>query len=268
MKIGIIGTGNMGFAIAKGLIESGYRVSVCNRSTRNLEELKAMQADITESLEMLIEESDLIFLAVKPKDILSLIGEVKPFLEYKTVISIAAGITLETLREAASDKVKFVRVMPNTPALISKGVFGVVSDGLDEKTKDMVFNLLSAIGEPYFITEADMHAFIAIAGSSPAYIYMFMEALSDAGVKLGMKRSDTYDIIADTLIGAGLLYKKTKEHPGILKDMVTSPKGTTIEAVRTLETMGFRSAVIEGALASGEKSKEMEDAAKAAMKQV
>lgn len=266
MKIGIIGTGNMGFAIAKGLIEAGYKVSVCNRSTRNLEELKALNAEVMESLETLIEESDVIFLAVKPKDILSLVGEVKDMLEFKTVVSIAAGISLETLREAASERVKFVRVMPNTPALISKGVFGVVSDGLDEKTKDMVFNLLDAIGEPYFISEVDMHAFIAIAGSSPAYIYMFMEALSDAGVRLGMKRSDTYDIIADTLIGAGLLYKKTKEHPGILKDMVTSPKGTTIEAVRTLEAMGFRSAVMEGALAAGEKSKEMEEASKTGKK--
>lgn len=266
MRIGIIGTGNMGFAIAKGLLEAGYKVGVCNRSTRNLEELKAMQAEVMDSLESLIEESDIVFLAVKPKDILSLVDEVKTSLEFKTVVSIAAGISLETLRGASSDKVRFVRVMPNTPALISKGVFGVVSDGLDEKTKDMVFDLLNAIGEPYFISEADMHAFIAIAGSSPAYIYMFMEALSDAGVKLGMKRSDTYDIIADTLIGAGLLYKKTKEHPGILKDMVTSPKGTTIEAVRKLESLGFRGAVMEGALASGEKSKEMEEASKAGRK--
>jgi pyrroline-5-carboxylate reductase len=258
MRIGIIGTGNMGYAIGKGLQEAGYGITVYNRSDRNVSELKSGGAHVALSVRELAKESDIVIVAVKPKDILGVIRENCDYLEGKTVVSIAAGVSLQSLRVASESKATMSRVMPNTPALISKGVYGVVSDGLEPEIRESVMKLFSSIGEAYLITEDDIHGFISIAGSSPAYIFMFMEALADAGVRMGIKRADAYEIVADTLIGSAMLYKKTKEHPGALKDMVTSPKGTTIEAVRVLEENGFRSAVIEGALAAGIKSREME----------
>ncbi|WP_082447763.1 pyrroline-5-carboxylate reductase [Youngiibacter fragilis] len=258
MRIGILGTGNMGYAIGKGLQLAGYGITVYNRSDRNVSELKSGGAHVAESVHELAKESDLVIIAVKPKDILGVIRENCDYLEGKTVVSIAAGVSLQSLRVASENKATMARVMPNTPALISKGVYGVVSDGLDQELRESIVKLFSSIGEAYLITEEDIHGFISIAGSSPAYIFMFMEALADAGVRMGIKRADAYDIVADTLIGSAMLYKKTKEHPGALKDMVTSPKGTTIEAVRILEEKGFRTAVIEGALAAGLKSREME----------
>ena len=250
MKLGFIGVGNMGKAILEGLLRSGKVSSTdvfvrnsSDKSTRNV--VEETGAVFCNSLKEVVENSDIVFLGVKPYLVGTVLDEVSLSLKDKIVISMAAAVEINDL-EKKLPKTKIVRIMPNTPVKIGSGVVGVTFNSLviaEEKT--LVLDLLNNLGIAEEILEKDMEALTALSGSGPAYGYLFIEALADGAVLNGLKRDVAYRLAASTVLGAAKMVLETKEHPGKLKDDVCSPSGSTIEAVRVLEEKNFRSAVIE-----------------------
>ena len=264
MKIGFIGAGNMGSAIIKGLIRSEslseVEINIFDVDVKKSEEL-SKEYDVN-SLQNEIEVSDIsdiLILSVKPNIYNSILEKIKDRIgESKIIVTIAAGINIENIEKIVGKDKKIVRLMPNTPAQVFEGMTAVVfNKNINEEEKRMIFKILDSFGKSIEIEEKLMHVFTGIAGSLPAYVYMFMEALADGGVLEGMPRDKTYEIIAQTVKGSAEMLLKTGKHPGVLKDEVTSPSGTTIEAIRTLENGNFRGVVMEAVKSCVEKSKQM-----------
>lgn len=264
MKIGFIGTGNMGSAMIKGLVTSEYvsgsDINVFDVNVEKSRELsekynvKPLQNEVE-----VVDNSDVTVLSVKPNIYNSVLEKIKARIdENKIIIVIAAGISIESVENIAGKDKKVVRIMPNTPAQVLEGMTAVTFNGnVKEEEKEVVFGILDSFGKSIEIEEKLMHTFTGIAGSLPAYVYMFMEALADGGVLEGMPRDKAYEIVAQTVKGSAEMLLKTGKHPGVLKDEVTSPAGTTIEAVNTLENGNFRGTVINAVRACVEKSKKM-----------
>lgn len=269
MKLGIIGAGNMGTAIIRGYIAAGASLEdiiVCGHHPERLEKMKSeLGIKIAADPAALTDMSDAIMIAVKPKDMASVLEEAAARLkENQIVISIAAGKSMQSISQMLdssdipADKRKIIRVMPNTPAMVGEAMSALcrnpaVTDG--EFTS--VMEIFAGIGKASEITENLMDAAGAVSGCSPAYVYMFIEAMADGGVKAGMPRAQAYEFAAQSVLGAAKMVLETGEHPGALKDAVCSPGGTTIEAVSVLERGGFRSIVIDAVTAATEKSKNM-----------
>ncbi|MFR4997940.1 MAG: pyrroline-5-carboxylate reductase [Clostridium paraputrificum] len=263
-KIGFIGCGNMGSAMVGGLVNSGFSSpSNIIVSTRTEESAKLIQekynVNVTTNNEEVVKNSDVIFLAVKPNMYAKVIGELrKDLLQEKLIITIAAGITISDMEGLISDKARIVRTMPNTPALVGEGMSAICPNNnvLDEELK-LVVDMYNSFGECVELEEKDFHGFIALCGSSPAYVFIFIEAMADAAVKLGMPRKKAYRMAAQSVLGSAKMVLDTEQHPGELKDMVCSPSGTTIDAVVELEKQGFRNSIIEAMIKCADKSKSM-----------
>lgn len=271
MKIACIGIGNMGSAIMKAVCKEfgGKNVTVTNRTLEKAKKF-AQENDCNYAVEQLVgnelltanqiavSASDYVFLAVKPNMIKDVIEEIKPKLDFDTVIiSMAAGISLETL-SSFDDQHKFIRIMPNLPAKIGQSMTALCHDKkISSEKVNQVVQLLKACGKVEIVSENLMNCVTAISGSGPAYAFMFIEALADAAVSFGMPRNQAYIYASQTLKGSAEMVLETKTHPAVLKDGVCSPSGTTIEAVKALEENGFRKAVILGAEAAFNKSKSM-----------
>lgn len=264
MKIGFIGTGNMGSAMIKGLVTSEYVsgsdiniFDVNVEKSRELSEkynVKPLQNEVE-----VVDNSDVTVLSVKPNIYNSVLEKIKDRIgENKIILAIAAGVSIEKIENIIGKDKKVVRTMPNTPAQVLEGMTAVTFNGnVKEEEKKVVFGILDSFGKSIKIEEKLMHTFTGIAGSLPAYVYIFMEALADGGVLEGMPRDKAYEIVARTVKGSAEMLLKTGKHPGVLKDEVTSPAGTTIEAVNTLENGNFRGTVINAVRACVEKSKKM-----------
>ncbi len=267
MKLGFIGAGNMAGAIVKGVVESGFlpadQVMVYDVNEAVSAKLQErFQVRVAESNPSLVEACDVIVLAVKPVYLKQVLMEVRPFVQGKKVVSIAAGWTTHMLTNLLDEVsgAQVLRVMPNTPAMIGEGYTAFCAEHtLDEATFDWVNRLFQTLGETQVFPERLFDAVIAVSGSSPAYVYMFMEAMADGAVKLGMPRKDAYRAAAQAVLGAAKMVLETGEHPGKLKDDVCSPGGTTIEAVDMLERKGLRGAVLAAMEACGQKSRQMAD---------
>ena len=263
-KIGFIGCGNMGSAMVGGLVNSGFSSpSNIIVSTRTEESAKLIQekynVNVTTNNEEVVKNSDVIFLAVKPNMYEKVIGELrKDLLQEKLIITIAAGITISDMEALISDKARIIRTMPNTPALVGEGMSAICPNNnvLDEELK-LVIDMYNSFGECVELEEKDFHGFIALCGSSPAYVFIFIEAMADAAVKLGMPRKKAYRMAAQSVLGSAKMVLDTEQHPGELKDMVCSPSGTTIDAVVELEKQGFRNSIIEAMIKCADKSKSM-----------
>ena len=174
------------------------------------------------------------------------------------IVTIAAGVSMEAAERQFGKEVKIVRVMPNTPALVGEGMSGLCcNEYVTEEEFDLVHKIFESFGKAEKITENLMDAVVGVSGSGPAYVYMFIEAMADAAVADGMPRAMAYELAAQTVYGSAKMVLETGKHPGELKDMVCSPAGTTIEAVRVLEEKGLRSAVIEGQMACVKKAREL-----------
>ena len=242
-KIGFIGCGNMGKAILGGLIASGQvlpgQIWVYTPSPDKVTALHdQFGINAAESAQEVAQIADIIFASL--------------------VVSIAAGITLDQLARALGHDRKIIRAMPNTPALVNAGMTSVTPNALvtPEDTAD-VLNIFRCFGEAEVIAEPMIHPVVGVSGSSPAYVFMFIEAMADAAVLGGMPRAQAYKFAAQAVMGSAKMVLETGEHPGTLKDMVCSPGGTTIEAVRVLEEKGFRAAVIEAMTKCMEKSEKL-----------
>lgn len=263
-KLGIIGAGNMASAIVKGIIKSKiYDKSEIIISDINEIQRKKIEDEFgiktTANNEELAQKSDVILFAVKPQYFLSSIENInKKNLNNKLIISIMAGISIEKISKALMRDVQVVRIMPNTPALVNEAMSVICfAENVSDENKKLVVGIFDSIGKSKILEESKIDAVTAISGSSPAYVFMMIEAMADAGVLLGLSRDDAYFLASQTIMGSAKLFLETNTHPAKLKDMVCSPGGTTIEAVRILEQKGFRSALIEAMIACDKKSKDM-----------
>lgn len=263
-KIGFIGCGNMGSAMVGGIIKSELFhkrdiIASCRTEKSANTLADRFGIDTTSSNIEVVKQSDFIVLAIKPYMYESIIKEIKDLIDNsKIIITIAAGITINNIEAWFNKKIKLVRTMPNTPALVREGMTAICPNKeIEEKELGRVIDIFNSFGKCEIIEEKDFHSFIALSGSSPAYTYMFIEAMGDAGVKQGIPRDKAYKLAAQALLGAAKMVLETGENPGKLKDKVCSPGGTTIEAVIELEKQGFRSAVISAMEKCEEKSKSM-----------
>lgn len=266
-KIGFIGAGNMGKAIIGGIIKSEKvlpsDIFVYDKNTASYDELtKEFNINCCMDIKEVCK-CQIIILAVKPNIIYSVISKIKDCVSDSVIVSIAAGQSIEKLSTAfGKDNLKIVRVMPNTPALVNEGMSGIALNSVmqneenKENVKD-VLDIFSSIGKAEIVNENLMDAVTGISGSSPAYVFMLIEAMADAGVLAGMTRNQAYTFSAQAVLGSAKMVLDLSKHPAELKDMVCSPSGTTIEAVKVLEEKGFRSAIIDAIDACIKKSKSM-----------
>lgn len=264
MKLGIIGAGNMGSSILKGVVDSNFlangNITVYDLNEEKIAGLvKEYGVKKAESENEIAAKSDLLILSVKPNIVSKVLEKIKDNLTEKTIIlSIAAGISIDYIEKIVGNKKKIVRTMPNTPAQVMEGMTAVsFNSNIQEDEKKIIFKLLDSFGKSIEIEEKLMHVYTGISGSLPAYVYVFMEALADGGVLEGMPRDKAYKIIAQTVLGSAKMMLETEKHPGVLKDEVTSPGGTTIAALKVLENGKFRGTVMEAVKVCTEKSKEM-----------
>ena len=264
MKIGFIGAGNMAKAIISGIIKSNFLsnsdIYINTRTFDKADELKSTyNINIERDKKQLVMIADIIILAVKPNQYETVINDIKKCdLKNKVFVSIAAGLSLDKIKNMFGDKVKLIRCMPNTPVSVGEGMTGICKNELVSEEELMyVTNLFNTIGRAEVIEEKMMDAVVAVSGSSPAYIYMIIEAMADAAVLEGMPRDKAYIFASQAVLGSAKLVLDSGIHPGELKDKVCSPGGTTIEAVRVLEEKGLRSSIIEAMKACVDKSKEL-----------
>jgi pyrroline-5-carboxylate reductase len=258
-KIGFIGAGNMAGAIIKGLIANQFfspeDISASVSRPESLSRLESIGIFGTLSSEEVIKRSDVVVIAVKPHILRAILPALKPhFSQEHLIISIAAGVTIDELKGLTGQD-RIVRTMPNTAALVGASMTSLCSN-LSRNSEDcrLAESVFNSVGRTEWIEERQIHAATAVHGSSPAYVYLFIEAMADAAVLGGIPRAQAYKMAAQTLYGASKLMLETELHPGVLKDQVTSPGGTTIEALAVLEAKGFRSAVIEAMRACIDKS--------------
>ena len=256
MKIGFIGGGNMASAIIGGMIEKKVyeadQVMASGKDTASLDNLnKKYGIEVTEDNAQVMENSDVVFLSVKPQVLPYVIEEIAPMVrENQLFISIAAGKTIEWIENEFGKEIKLVRVMPNTPALVGEGCTGICANKrVSDEELALAKTIFDSCGTSYLVPEHLMDVVGAASGSGPAFVFMFMEAMADAAVMGGMPRDLAYKMVAQTVLGSGKLLLETEKHPGILKDMVCSPAGTTICGVKVLEESGMRGAIM-GALDS------------------
>lgn len=263
-KIGFIGCGNMAQAMISALVKSklieSNQIIVSNRSKNILEKMnKEYGITIASNNIEVAKKCDIVFLAVKPNLYEMVMKEIK---DSKTIdkifVSIAPGKTMEFLESHLGADVKILRTMPNTPSMVSEGMTAICpNQNINSEELELLVKLIESFGAVEIIEEKLFDAVVAVSGSSPAYVFMFIEAMADAAVIQGMPRAQAYRFAAQAVLGSAKMVLESKSHPGELKDMVCSPGGTTIEAVAVLEEKGMRSAVIEAMRKCAQKSKGM-----------
>lgn len=264
-KIGMIGTGNMGTAILRGITEAGYirssMITVYDASARRIQEVadEIPGINLASGCVEVVDSSDLIILAVKPIYVQDVINEIHDTLNGKALLSIAAGWTVSMLSRALDGTgATYMRVMPNTPALVGEGMTALCDDStFSGEDFDYAKGIFDAIGKTRILPERLFDGVVAISGSSPAYVYMMIEAMGDAGVREGIPRAYAYEMAAQSVLGSALMVLSSGTHPAQLKDAVCSPGGTTIEAVEELERKGFRAAIMDAMAACARKNHEM-----------
>jgi pyrroline-5-carboxylate reductase len=265
MKLGVIGCGKMGTALIQGAIRAGVvaagDVIGCDPyENSRLAFAKATGAKATADIAELAAVSEVILLCTKPMDIPAALADVAKMAigEPRLVISIAAGVTLSALEAAASENFRVIRAMPNTPALVGHGAAGYcLGNRATADDAKAAQSLLGAVGLAVEVPERLMDAVTGLSGSGPAYIYVVIDALADGGVRAGIPRADAVRLAAQTVLGAAAMVLETGEHPAVLKDMVTSPGGTTIAGLAALEKHGLRSALIEAVGAATQRATEL-----------
>lgn len=264
MVIGFIGLGNMAKAMIGGIINQGLvapeELIGSAKTKETCEKVKKeYEIETTTDNIKVAANADILILAIKPQMFADVIPGIADMVKKDAVIvSIAAGKNLKTLAQMLGSDKKIVRLMPNTPAMVNAGITAICpNEKVSKDELDKVVKICNSFGMSEIIPESMMDAFCAVAGSSPAYVFMFLEAMADAAVKAGIPRDKAYKIVSQATLGSAKLMLDTGKHPGVLKDMVCSPGGTTIEAVQVLEEAGLRAAVMDAVEACVEKSKRL-----------
>lgn len=271
MKIGVIGLGNMAGAMIGGLLAKGYaQKDDIYGSDANAAMAKKRGEEfgihIAKDNRETAKEADFLILAVKPQFAPDVINEIRDAgKEGQVVISIMAGKSIKWIAEhygrleddGATVGMKLVRCMPNTAAMVGEAVTAYSAKNLEKEEADTVKNILESFGRAEAVPEELMDSVVGVSGSAPAYVFMFIEAMADAAVEGGMPRQQAYTFAAQAVLGSAKLMLETGKHPGELKDLVCSPAGTTIAAVKVLEERGLRGAVMDAVAAAIQRSKEL-----------
>ena len=268
-KVGFIGCGNMGSAMIGGILKNGLAskeeiIASCKSEATKERISKELGITVTLDSAEVAQKADVVFLAIKPYQFDAVLPQINGKLEAdQIVISVAAGKTLSMIETAlmsinVAGKLKVVRAMPNTPALVGEAMTAITPNAnLNEEDIAKVKALFESFGQVEVVPESMMNAVIGVSGSSPAFIYMLIEAMADAAVVEGMPRAQAYKFAAQSVLGSAKMVLETGMHPGALKDAVCSPGGTTIAGVEALEQCGFRGTVMEGIRATVAKAEEM-----------
>lgn len=263
MTIGFIGAGRMAQAMSRGFISKGvvkpHKIMASDTVPQMLDCIKEQGVRISRSNLEIVENSDLIIIAVKPHVVSPILQEVSSKVtREKLFLSIAAGVTLETLEKNLPSQTRVIRAMPNTPALVQTGAT-VIAPGSSvlQGDKELIQGLFRTIGICEVGTEEQLDAVTGLSGSGPAYGFLAIESLADGGVKMGLPRDLAQKLAAQTLLGAAKMVLESGKHPGQLKDEVCSPGGTTIAAIHKLEETGFRSSLITAVETATNRAKEL-----------
>ena len=267
-KVGFIGCGNMGSAMIKGIIASGQvaasEVGASEKFEESRKKVAALGVDALDDNEAVVRDSDVIFVVVKPYQLDEVLPQIRDNLSADQIlVYVAAGRSVSSVEQACmsmgvAGRIKVVRCMPNTPALVGEGMTAIaVNANMTEEDTKLILSYMRMFGKAKCVSEDMMDVVTGLSGSSPAFVYMMIEAMADAAVAEGMTRDQAYEFAAQTVRGAATMVLETGQHPGALKDAVTSPAGTTIEGVLALEEAGFRQAMISAVLAATERSREM-----------
>lgn len=260
-ELGIIGVGNMGGAIIRGAIRSGLippsSIIIYERNKNKVRDILQRGVAFAESEEEIVLSSKRLLIAIRPQGFEELGKKIKDKIEKGTLlISIAAGVSIDAMKEIFGVENKYIRVMSNTPATIGEGMTAIsVDDGIENESIDFAINLFGCVGKVITLEEDKIAAFTGFVGCMPAYIFMLIESASDAAVSHGFARNEIYQLMSQVLLGSAKLVQESGKHPAELKDEVTSPGGSTIKGVLVLEKAGFRNAIIE-AVHEGTKASE------------
>jgi len=262
--VGFIGSGNMGEALIKGLVTANVLPAESIRASDvRLERLKELDRlygiQLAPTNVELVRHSDVVIMAVKPQIMTPVLREIAPAMtRKKLMISIAAGVSTAKIRSALGKDARLIRVMPNTPALVLEGVTAIAkADGLEADDLDTAGEIFSAVGRVVVLDESAMDAVTGLSGSGPAYVAVVIESLADGGVKMGLDRITAMTLATQTVLGAAKLLLETGLHPGALKDMVSSPGGTSIAGISALEEGGIRTTFIKAVERATQRSKEL-----------
>ena len=264
MKIGFIGLGNMGGSLARLVAQDErYRseLLLANRSRDKAEKIAAEVGGQPVSNEEVFAQAEVIFLGIKPAQFTDLLAEYQEILEKRDsllLVSMAAGLSLELLEKLSPRHHRWIRIMPNTPVAVGEGVISyVLSQQANQVDEDLLRELLSSAGLLIKLEEKQLDAATALAGCGPAFVYLFIEALADAGVRAGLSRDISLELANQTLLGAAKLSQVSGQHPAQLKDQVCSPAGSTIVGVASLEENAFRGTVMDAVQAAYKRTQEL-----------
>jgi pyrroline-5-carboxylate reductase len=262
MDIGFIGAGNIGSSIIKGIYTSekfqNLNIHVFDIDKKKAENLGDYNIILEKSLEDLVNNSNVVVIALKPNIIENCLNKIKDLVNKKLIITVAVGIPIKFYTKMLGSDKKIVRVMPNTPALVGEGMSVLtLNENIENDEKELTKKIFSCIGAVEVLDENLLSKVTSLTGSSPAYIFILIEAMADGAVLDGIPRDLAYKMAAQTILGSAKMVLDTKLHPGILKDQVCSPAGTTISAVRKLEESGFRSNIIEAMKECNDKALEI-----------
>ena len=263
MELGFIGCGNMAQAMIAGIIDQNLlpkeALAASGPTPSKMEKVREKFGIMTSTDNCDIAKAEIVVLSVKPQMYNEVIHEIRDHItKSQLVVTIAAGVTMAQAERQFGKEVKIVRVMPNTPALVGEGMSGMCcNEYVEPEELERVRRIFESFGKVEIVTEDLIDAVVGVSGSSPAYVYMFFVPLDAAAGIQGIPRNKAYTFAAQSVLGSAKMVLETGEHPGVLKDAVCSPAGTTIEAVRVLEEKGMRSAVIEAVAAASEKSRDM-----------
>ncbi len=263
-RIAVLGAGKIGEALISGLLSSGWRtpadIVASSRRPERLEELRARHGIVTTlSNAEAVAGAALIVIAVKPQDIEALLGEIGPLVsEQQTVLSVAAAIPTARIEQHLASNVPVVRAMPNTPSVVHEGVAGLCAGShADDAHMTLAEEALAHLGAVVRVTEKYMDAVTAVSGSGPAYFALLAEAMIEAGLLLGLSREISTQLVVQTMLGTAKQLRDQKMHPVELREMVTSPGGTTIAAIRELESAGVRAAFLNAIQAAMVRAREL-----------
>jgi pyrroline-5-carboxylate reductase len=267
-KVAILGTGKIGESLLSGLLSSGWRkpsevVATARREERAAELAERYGVPATLANADAVDGASLVVVAVKPQDIDGLLAEVAPFVEpEQTVLSVAAAIPTAAIERRLRGPVPVVRAMPNAPSTVHEGIAGVCGGThAGEEQLALAEEALSHLGAVVRVPERYMDAVTAVSGSGPAYFALLAEAMIEAGILLGLGRETSTQLVVQTMLGTAKLLRDEKVHPVELREAVTSPGGTTIQAIRELEQAGVRAAFLNAIQAAMERSRELADEA-------
>lgn len=263
-KLTVLGAGKMGEALVGGLLASGWRqpgeITCTARSEERLKELAARHGvDVTSDNAVAVSDADVIVLAVKPQDIGPLLAEISPYVRSdQTVLSVCAAITTAFIEKRLGEDVPVVRAMPNTPSVVHEGMAGIAAGKhASEAHLEICREILTHVGRVVTVAEDHLDAVTAISGSGPAYFALLAEAMIEAGILLSLSREISTELVVQTMLGSAKMMRDEHMHAVELREMVTSPGGTTIRAIRVLEQAGVRAAFLDAIQAAMDRSQEL-----------